>query len=431
MGKQSKESSRSRKSAESAQLGKGKVTPAQVAFIVDCYLGDNNLSETRSAFHSEAPHLFSKSPPQESTKVLSLGELLDEYVCLKGQKLAVDKERGLLEQEKLRLQNLLKGMQDVMNAYNASATLNTPPALVSSSSQFPAGGKAPAKANNADSGHDNPSKLSAIPSSVHRNASNGTTVQGSTVSKCLFKQSTQSPTTNSSGPKTPPRASSSQSGKSISPQEISSTATSGNDFTPQQMVSPNCMIISSETIRVSPSKQLGYYSIERNRCISTLSPVKANMNSTKRDHVKGRLDFDASDLPSCSTKVPSPGGNSTSESDGEMFDLDLDALGMEFNLSELLVDFELDGQGNFSSPQQDKNSSPEPFSDSPNKSGEADMGANQISSHISSMFTEVLAKETGLSDPNTFTSMKSVTKRIEILSPVKAYGRSMDERKCN
>ncbi|VFQ89360.1 unnamed protein product [Cuscuta campestris] len=293
------------------------------------------------------------------------------------------------------------------------------------------GGKAPAKANNADSGHDNPSKLSAIPSSVHRNASNGTTVQGSTVSKCLFKQSTQSPTTNSSGPKTPPRASSSQSGKSISPQEISSTATSGNDFTPQQMVSPNCMIISSETIRVSPSKQLGYYSIERNRCISTLSPVKANMNSTKRDHVKGRLDFDASDLPSCSTKVPSPGGNSTSESDGEMFDLDLDALGMEFNLSELLVDFELDGQGNFSSPQQDKNSSPEPFSDSPNKSGEADMGANQISSHISSMFTEVLAKETGLSDPNTFTSMKSVTKRIEILSPVKAYGRSMDERKCN
>ncbi|CAH9130580.1 unnamed protein product [Cuscuta epithymum] len=490
-----KQSSRSRKSAESTQLGKGKVTPAQVAFIVDCYLGDNNLSKTRYAFRSEAPHLFSKSPAQESTKVLSLGELLDEYISLKGQKLAIDQERGHLEQEKLRLQNLLKGMQDVMNAYNGSANLNTPPPPLVSPSPFPAGGysvgntpnmiqtmvpstvqtysstppieplpakrkrsmsnghliskrshkssinsqpplegdKALAQASIADKGDEDPSKLSAVPSSACDTGGNGATaVQVSSVAKCLFNQSTQSPPTNSSGPKTPPHASSSLTKKSISPVEISSTATSVGNVSTQQMVSSNCMIISSETIRVSPSKQPGYYSIERNQCISTLSPVKTNMKPIMRDHVKGRLDFDASDVPSCSTMVLStPGGTSTSESDGEIFDLDLDALGMDFNLSELLGDFDLGVEGNYCSPQPDKSSSSEALSDSPNKSEDADIGPSQMTSQISSTFAEVLAKDTGLTDPDTFTTMKSVTKCVKILSPVKAYGSSMGQMNCN
>ena len=42
---------------------------------------------------------------------MSLGELIDEYIVLKGQKV-------ILDQENLRVQNLMKGMQDVMNAYN-------------------------------------------------------------------------------------------------------------------------------------------------------------------------------------------------------------------------------------------------------------------------------------------------------------------------
>ncbi|XP_031128890.1 uncharacterized protein LOC116030715 [Ipomoea triloba] len=492
-----KQSGRSRKAGENIQLGKGKVTPAQVAFIVDCYLADNNLSKTRSAFRSEAPHLFSKSPVQHSPKVLSLGELLDEYIRLKEQKLLMDQERGNLEQEKFRLQNLLKGMQDAMNAYNAGSNHNTPLPLGSSppipiggysmyntpTTMMPASipsairtypnysstpstdptaakrkrsisdapsasaakrshksltanqlplkdGKATAQASNADNCQENPLRISAVPSSVQHNVSNVTAVQGSNVAKCLFNQAIHSPAANSSGPKTPPRASSSQTEKSISPVEISSTATSANIVTPQQLVSSNCMIISSETIRVSPSKQMGYYSIERNHCISTLSPVKTNLKPAKRDHVKGRLDFDASDMPSCSNAL-SFGGASTSESDeGEMFDLDLatlDALGADFNLSELLVDFDLDG-GNYCSPHQDMGSSPEPLSDSPNKSGDVDMGANQFTSQISSTVTEVLAKDTGLTDPDAVTTVKSVTKCIKILSPVKVYGSSMDQR---
>ncbi|XP_019162503.1 PREDICTED: uncharacterized protein LOC109158997 isoform X2 [Ipomoea nil] len=480
-----KQSGRSRKAGENIQLGKGKVTQAQVAFLVDCYLADNNLPKTRSAFRSEAPHLLSKSPVQDSPKLLSLGELLDEYIRLKEHKLFMDQERRHMEQEKFRLQNLLKGMQDAMNAYNAGVNHNTPLPL-GSSPPVPIGGysvyntptmmpasipstiradpnysstpstdptaakrkrsisdapstsaakrshksltanqlplkdaKATAQASNADNGQENHLRISAVPSSVQHNVSNVTAVQGSNVAKCLFNQANHSPVGNSSGPKTPPRASSSQTEKSISPVEISSTATSANNVTPQQLVSSNCMIISSETIRVSPSKQMGYYSIERNHCISTLSPVKTNLKPAKRDHVKGRLDFDTSDMPSCSNAL-SVGGASTSESDeGEMFDLDLatfDALGADFNLSELLVDFDLDGV-NYCSPQQDMYSSPEPLSDSPNKSGDVDMGANQFTSQISSTVTEVLAKDTGLTDPDAVTTVKSVTKCIKILSP--------------
>lgn len=59
MGKQS----RSKRSDTS--YAKGKVTPMQVAFIVDRYLLDNNFSETRSVFRNEGASLISKSPVQE------------------------------------------------------------------------------------------------------------------------------------------------------------------------------------------------------------------------------------------------------------------------------------------------------------------------------------------------------------------------------
>jgi len=46
-------------------FGKGKVTPIQVAFIVDRYLLDNKYSETRSVFRTEASSLISNSPVRE------------------------------------------------------------------------------------------------------------------------------------------------------------------------------------------------------------------------------------------------------------------------------------------------------------------------------------------------------------------------------
>ena len=58
--------------------------------------------------------------------MLSLGAMLDEYICLKEQKLIVEQEKARLEQEKCRVQALLQGMQSVMNSYNSSATVSVP-----------------------------------------------------------------------------------------------------------------------------------------------------------------------------------------------------------------------------------------------------------------------------------------------------------------
>lgn len=52
--------------------------------------------------------------------------MLNEYISLKEQKVMVDQERVRLEQDKYRVQTLLQGMQNVMSAYNGSASLRMP-----------------------------------------------------------------------------------------------------------------------------------------------------------------------------------------------------------------------------------------------------------------------------------------------------------------
>ncbi|KAI3474802.1 hypothetical protein Pfo_030061 [Paulownia fortunei] len=492
MGKQSK-------SKKQEFVGKGKVTPVQIAFIVDRYLSDNSYTHTRSTFRSEASHLISKSPVQEAPKsLLSLGAILDEYITLKEQKVWVDQERCRLEQEKLRVQSLLSGMQNVMNAYNANGnSVVTPPpplpppvvasgamasqaelavvrpagyypmynspAMMSTSrpsnirkdptnfstpvtyhatakrkeskdvSDGPVVSKRPRKgtqprvtqSSNAEKNQEKSLINSAAQSSACDNGPNGSPVQGSNVVKCLFNQEPPSPPSNSSVPKTPPRASSSQTEKSSSPLENLSTATSSKDITPQQIMSANCTIISSETIRVSPNKQIAYYSIEKNH-ISTCSPLKTNLKSSMKDHVKGRLDFGTSEMPMI-TENQTPDGNSTSESDeGDILDLDfpnLDALGLDFNLSEFLVDFDLESEGLCLSSKQVLDSSPDSHSWSPPTSGNVEIGARQVTSEFSSTMTGFLGeKDMNLVGTDSVAAMRSVTKCIRIVSPEKQFG---------
>ncbi|KAI8560628.1 hypothetical protein RHMOL_Rhmol04G0273000 [Rhododendron molle] len=481
----------SSKSRKQESYGKGKVTPVQIAFIVDRYLSDNNYSQSRSTFRNEASHLISKSPVQEAPKsLLSLSDILDEYIDLKEQKVILDQEKCRLEQEKFRMQTLLRGLQDVMNVYNASGSTAPPPLSVISSAaaksaafvpqiagqplySTPAmmptsrpsvsqinpssfctpttnqpsvkrrkgsndvpdapitakrsrghlttnhlateGTKTISQSSNQVNNQENAPHFSAAQSSPR--VRDGSPVQGSSVAKCLFNQQNGSPPTNLSVPKTPLPATSSQTNKSASPPEDSSTAASGNDVTPPQTISTDCIVISSETIRVSPVKHLTYYSIERNRCISTSSPVKPRHNM--RDHVKGRLDFDSSNTLMNSAN-PNSDGSSVSESDkeGDMFDLDLpnlDFLGGDFSLSELLVDFNFDGD--FScQPAMDTFSNS--HSGSPHEPCNVDLGANQVVSELSSTLTEILSeKDMNTQGPDSVTSVKSTTKCIKILSP--------------
>lgn len=186
-------------------------------------------------------------------------------------------------------------------------------------------------------------------------AQGGLHIQGTSVAKNLFNKPSLSPPSNSSGPKTPPRALSSQSDKSISPlEDVSSTAKSHNDgSTPPETTPTNCTIYSSKMIIMSPAKKI---SIERNQCTFSSSPVKSNKHhqSSNREHVKGRLDFDCSDVPTNLENTSGDGTSSssspTSESDreGDLFDLDLtsfEAFGPDFSLTEFLTDFGIECGG--------------------------------------------------------------------------------------
>lgn len=57
--------------------------------------------------------------------------MLNEYICLKEEKVMVEQEKARLDQEKMRVQTLLLGMQDAMNVYNSAMTMPAiqPPSL--------------------------------------------------------------------------------------------------------------------------------------------------------------------------------------------------------------------------------------------------------------------------------------------------------------
>ncbi|XP_039009018.1 uncharacterized protein LOC120137305 [Hibiscus syriacus] len=258
------------------------------------------------------------------------------------------------------------------------------------------------------------------------------------------------PPTNSSGPKTPPRAVSPQSDKSMTPPGVS-TANCSHNVTPQEITPTNCTIISTERVTVSPLKQMTCYTIERNHCISSCSPVKTCLKRVgKRDHVKSRLDFDGSDT---TLQVDKPIVNEISTSESEMdaylFDLDLpnlDALGENFSFSELLVDLDLGSDG-FGYPcQPTLGTSGAALSGywfcftsfstyfftsfrSSHESGDDNLGANQVMSKFSSTVTEVLSENNmNAKGASTLTSVKSITKCIKILSPAKGQRNSLEQQ---
>ncbi|KAK6943057.1 hypothetical protein RJ641_028434 [Dillenia turbinata] len=529
-----KQSSKTKKAADNnynfGNFGKGKITPVQIAFIVDRYLSDNNFHETRSTFRSEASSLISKSPLREAPKsLLSLGDMLDEYICLKEQKVMVDQEKCRLEQEKWRVQKLLHGMQDVMDVYNYSSgstplpmptamsrsmvlvprldqnvaspaagtnvsfsrnvaygsytivttdmnyksaiefhevltptlsCVRNPPRRTrgsgsstskrkssnvvsdapdakklctpSASKQLPTeddcsivpGPGMPPQFSDALNSQDNVQQYPGAQSPTLNNIPIESSFQKSGVAKSLFNQPSTSPPTksSSSGPKTPPQSCSSQSDKSTSPLEISSNANSVKMCTSSKITPQNCTIISSETaVMVSPCKQKAYY-VERNHCVS--SPVTVKRLS-KRDHVKGRLDFDGSDAPTTLANHTS-GGNLTSEpnKDGEIFDMDfsnLDIFGPDFSFADLLGDFDIGCKELSCTSQQEMGASDSSVPWSPNGAVDDNQGKSQILSKYSSTVTEVLAERDMMTlGSDTLTSVKSITKCIRILSPGKS-----------
>ncbi|XP_057983295.1 uncharacterized protein LOC131168105 [Malania oleifera] len=497
MGKQTK-------AKKQENLGKGKVTPVQIAFLVDRYLSDNNYSQTRSLFRTEASSLISRSPVQEAPKsLLSLGAIVDEYICLKEQKVILDQEKLRLEQEKLRVRTLLQGMQDVMNVYNAGGSIPpVPPAIPATAAArsmvmaspldpcagSPAGypmyntpittavsipssaGMEPTNFSTPVTNHPSTNKrkrlkapeetlpakrshnhlrpkefpdqvncpesvggLSVVQSSPVNQVPNGPLVQGSSVAKSLFAQPSSSPLTTSSGPKTPPQASSSQSDKSISPLECSPSANSNKNSTSWEIASIKCAVRSPDTLKASPSKQISCFSMSRSHYTSP-SPLKTDTRKpSKRDHVKGRLDFDGSDAP-LTLEKPNVDGNSTTEPGREMevFDIDLsniEAFGADFSISELLVDFDIDCEGIGFSCEPGLGTSVDSVAGSPHETNGGHFVDNRVLCEHSSTVTEILSeKDMNIQGQEVLTSVLSKTKCIRILSPAKTHRSSSSDQ---
>ncbi|KAG1337786.1 polycystic kidney disease protein 1-like 3 [Cocos nucifera] len=437
------------KAKKPENLGKGKVTPVQIAFIVDRYLADNNYTATLSAFRAETSDLFFKTKGKEVPKgLLGLGEILDEYISLKEQKVMVD-------QEKRRVEMALQGMQDVMRAYHSAGNPALPPSPPLLPSQFMATPMAPVlpvfcptsgsgsppghvvvrspvmntaqqpivpphietEPNNSSTPIHNSSSAnkrkasksaSKVPSapkrkrtepptkssmvegdtqrpkqmqipimipflplfvlsdnvlisdvtctnvshetqkSAVRSTSNHLMIkspaQGYSVAKSLFKQSPDS------SPKTPPQALPSQPDKFASPPEKPSFQKT-SVIKSQEIASSKISLVASETIIVSPLKGEGYYAVERSYHIT--SPYKSSPRKlSKREHVKGKLDFEEPDVPvpmsSAKTVVADCSISSTEVEMPGSFDFDLpdfDILDGDFSFSELLADMDIDFEG--------------------------------------------------------------------------------------
>lgn len=163
---------------------------------------------------------------------------------------------------------------------------------------------------------------------VDNNVANESSHITSSVAKCLFTRSDVSPPTNPSCLSTPQNQASPQSDVSVTP--------------------TNCTIVTKERITVSPHKQNPSYTVERSHMVSSFSPVKSNANmSSKRDHAKGRLNFD--DIDATTNLSPPASGDfvstSSSGSEAEVDLFDIDFLSDNFPFSEVLVDFDIACQG--------------------------------------------------------------------------------------
>ncbi|KAJ4979159.1 hypothetical protein NE237_009939 [Protea cynaroides] len=269
-------------------------------------------------------------------------------------------------------------------------------------------------------------KQFAVQSSPPDRLPNGSTIQGSSVVKSLFKQSSEPPLTNPPDPKTPPQALTSSSEKTVSPLDGSSHVYSTGNT--QKTTPRSCSLDPSEAVNSSPFKHITYYSKETNHYISS-SPIKSNLKKPgKRDHVKGRLNFDGSDAATTSGKsttaeIFTPGPNE----ELDIFDMDIpnfDIFGADFSLSELLIDIDIDCEGDGLSSLQTSN----PSMGSPNGSISGSLDANEVLSEVSTTVTEVLSeKDMNIQGLDSLTSVKSVTKSITISSPAKRRSSLLDQ----
>ncbi|MED6167306.1 hypothetical protein PIB30_001730 [Stylosanthes scabra] len=469
----------SSKARRPESLGKGKVTPIQIAFIVDRYLCDNNFSETRTSFRSEASSLITNSPIHEAPKsLLSLGEMLDEYICLKEQKVMMEQERALIEQEKNRVQMLLNGIQNAMNAYNSNAPAqNVNSAVVAA--------LAPQKISNgtppppgASTIMQNASNVHSLPQPINTNsesASFSTPVMNLSGRK---RKGTITMDVSSAGKKSRGKSSNSripfqvpgqntlpQSDTAITNQVASQPSTRNSMLSKSQAQvstvskclfnqpsvsvpittspAPKTPIITTSShsdTHISPpdtSPALNRNEETAPTCYTVISTKRVMVSPTKQmayiestqcispaktgtsDKASNKRDHVRSRLDFGASGSELPTSNSTKDVD--LFDIDIDALGTDFSFTEMLNDLEDIGFSYSPASMSPK--------DNPSRSSQECKGNQVISETEMSKVGEVVSMEEmnvhGSDD--CLNTMPSVTRCIKILTPVKSPQRSLDQ----
>ncbi|GLT52672.1 hypothetical protein SLA2020_259970 [Shorea laevis] len=475
MGKQSR-------SKKPENFGKGKVTPMQVAFIVDRYLFDNNYSRTRSVFRNEASSLISKSPVREApSSLLSLGAMLDEYICLKEQKVILEQERVRLEEEKCRVHTLLQGMQNVMSGYNASASGSVP--MIPNAPAAPKSMvAAPLSASRGGSLPGHPVSVSSTPNpmqeqgsfcsplmsqvSTRKKRSSEVVIEPSSAAKktrskttftklndqgidnAINNQLTARPSSvdqsspqycvaneltvqGSSGAKclfnqtqlSPPSNSSDPHTPPQSSQTDKSVtpigipSTANCNKTPEEITPTNYAIISTERARLTPLKKMTCHPIERNNCVSSCSPAKTNLKRL------GKRDHVKGRLDFGDSGVAVNLDQSIAD------DITTSASEKQAEADYFDMDFPLDafGENFFSELLVDLDLGCEGISYHCQPTPCASGDTMSRSSHESGF----LEKDTNQQGPETVTSMKSITKCIRILSPAKGSRNSLRQQNCS
>jgi hypothetical protein len=96
-----------------SSTSKKKVTPAEVAFLVDRYLADNGFNAALAAFRSDAGRIYSPTKKTPKRPPIPLADILDEYIALKGASVAIE--------------STMRAMQSLVSTYYASSSSTPPP----------------------------------------------------------------------------------------------------------------------------------------------------------------------------------------------------------------------------------------------------------------------------------------------------------------
>ncbi|KAM0953392.1 hypothetical protein DsansV1_C02g0023611 [Dioscorea sansibarensis] len=285
-----------------------------------------------------------------------------------------------------------------------------PPAQKKSRVQSPSGGEGNALSSDVPhtENKENMEKLVDVHSASVIDPKTVSPIQDSSAAQSSLKQPSKCGRASAS-PKTPMRAISSQTNQFASP--LNATPSQG-------IASSNCSIISSKTVVVSPLKGNGYCAIERSYHV-TSSPLNSNSNKpSKREHIRGRLDFDDVDAATTSEKQPDT-TSSASSTDGEIEKLldfdpaDLDFLNGDFSFSQFLVDLGINCEG---IPSQSAATSAFIPGLELNMLNGCSESNQVILNPCQSSATKFLSCDTNIQVPDHVTSISSVTKCI-ITSP--------------